>query len=917
MSMYHTGAPPRTPARSLAGTPSPHSAPSRARCARLGRFVIATALVAGALVRPHVAVAQSVPQPGRLHITVVDQTRAVLPNAKVTIAGEDEATRAAQLQPAVASTVGVATFDRLTLGRYTVVAEFPGFQAATVRDVRVRSGDNRRTVTLQLQKIETELTVGRDKQSASLDPRGDAFSTVLTREQIAALPDDPDEMEQVLKAMAPPGATIRVDGFTGGKLPPKSQIRSIRLPRLDAFAAQNHGGLTGALFIDIMTQPGAGPLRGNIDFSFLDDAFNARNALTPRKGDEQLRQFGTSLSGTIRPNKTSFSLSAGGASQYFSSNLFAVLPGGATRAEALRQPQSRTNVNARLDHALNRDHALKVVFDRTGAELRDLGIGDYNLPEHAYTSDTATNMLRLSENGALGRRFFTESRVQLRWSDSESRSLIEAPTIRVNDAFTSGGAQQRGGRHDMTFELASDLDYVRGNHSWRTGVLLEGGRYRSDDISNYLGTYTFASLADYEAGRPSTYTRRIGDPNVTYAHVQAGAYVQDDWRVRRSVLLSAGVRYEGQSHAGGGANLSPRLNVAWSPRKDGSLTFRGSYGYFYDWIAGDIYKQTVLVDGYRQRELNIRNPAFPDPGLDGLTPPTNRYLWSDALALPTANRLSAGVDRVLTPNMRMNVSYNTGWGRHILRGRNLNAPIAGVRPDASFANVVQLASDARTRQQSLNIGWNVSMLNRRRTFMFVNYTLAKNESNSSGPFSLPAAGDDLSAEWGPTAADARHRIGASFNTQPIANLTVALNAGYRSATPYNVTTGRDDNGDGVFNDRPAGTPRNSARGGAQIDLGGRVSYAWGFGERPQTGGGLGGPGQVVIVGGGGAGPMTPAFGGGAADKRYRLEFYVSAQNLLNRTNYANYSGVMTSPLFGQPTSAGQARRAQAGIRFGF
>ena len=79
-----------------------------------------------------------------------------------------------------------------------------------------------------------------------MDPRGSAFSTVLTREQIEALPDDPDEMERVLKAMAPPGATIRVDGFTGGKLPPKSQIRSIRLPRMDMFAAQNHGGMSGA-----------------------------------------------------------------------------------------------------------------------------------------------------------------------------------------------------------------------------------------------------------------------------------------------------------------------------------------------------------------------------------------------------------------------------------------------------------------------------------------------------------------------------------------------------------------------------------------------------------------------------------------------------------------------------------------------
>ena len=52
---------------------------------------------------------------------------------------------------------------------------------------------------------------------------------------------------------------MRMDGFTGGKLPPKSQIRSIRLPRMDQMAAQNHGGMNGMMHIDVMTQPGQRP----------------------------------------------------------------------------------------------------------------------------------------------------------------------------------------------------------------------------------------------------------------------------------------------------------------------------------------------------------------------------------------------------------------------------------------------------------------------------------------------------------------------------------------------------------------------------------------------------------------------------------------------------------------------------------
>jgi hypothetical protein len=118
----------------------------------------------------------------------------------------------------------------------------------------------------------------------------------------------------------------------------------------------------------------------------------------------------------------------------------------------------------------------------------------------------------------------------------------------------------------------------------------------------------------------------------------------------------------------------------------------------------------------------------------------------------------------------------------------------------------------------------------------------------------------------------------------------------------------------VFNDRPLGTTRNSARGAAQVDLGGRLSYAWGFGT-PRQAGGPGGTTVMISTGGGGG--LSQGFGGGAEDKRYRLEVYISGQNLLNRVNFTAYSFVMTSPFFGQPVAAAQPRKLQVGVRFGF
>ena len=83
---------------------------------------------------------------------------------------------------------------------------------------------------------------------------------MLTRAQIEALPDDPDEMERILKDMAGPGAIMRVNGFRGGKMPPKDQIAQIRFRR-NMFAADAHE--PGLVTVDILTKPGVNAWRGS------------------------------------------------------------------------------------------------------------------------------------------------------------------------------------------------------------------------------------------------------------------------------------------------------------------------------------------------------------------------------------------------------------------------------------------------------------------------------------------------------------------------------------------------------------------------------------------------------------------------------------------------------------------------------
>jgi hypothetical protein len=589
----------------------------------------------------------------------------------------------------------------------------------------------------------------------------------------------------------------------------------------------------------------------------------------------------------------------------------------------VRRPSDRVNFNGRIDHALTKAHTLRLTFQRNVDEQKNLGVGGFDLTERGYGRNTDDRMLRMAESGSVSKNVFAESRMQLRWQSNSADSAYELPTVSVLDAFTAGGAQQAGGRRSTEVEWATNVDWAKGKHAVRAGMLVEGGSYRTDSRSNYLGTFTFASLADFEAGQPTTFSRRAGDPRVEYSMWQGGVFVQDDWRVRKNLTLSGGLREELQTHLDDHSNLAPRIGFTWSPFKSGKTTIRGGAGIFYDWLDAGTFEQTLRVDGNHQRDMVIRNPGYPNPfGGDSsqeILPPS-KYALASSLVQPLRKMVNIGFSQQLTPTLNANISAGHSAGTDRFRGRNVNAPRAdGARPDPTLGNVTEVESTARMGGSSFNAGLNLNIPNR-RTLLFANYSWLRQENDADGPFSLPADSYTLAGEWGPAAGIPHHIFSGIINTTVRKNIRLGLTATARTGTPYNITTGHDDNGDTVFNDRPAGISRNTATTKGMWDVGGRVSYAFGFGTR-QAGGGMGGGPTVVIqrVGAvGGAGDMLNAIGGGGAeDKRVRFELYVSTQNLLNHVNPIGYSGVMTSPFFGEPTAAMPARRIDVGMRVGF
>ena len=841
-----------------------------------------------------------------LEVVVRDPSGALVSKAQVLLLAAGK-----QISSTQTNQKGEARFNKIVSGRYQLQVEAPGFKRQDLEAVELVPGSNRLEVALEINAIKADVDVAEDAAVRNTNPNGNAFSNVLTAEQIAQLPDDPDEFENAINQLAGPGAQIRVNGFRGGKLPPKSQIREIRF-RLNPYAAENHDAGFG--LVDITTKPGVNSWHGSFNFGFRDESMNGRQAFATFRGPEQQRRFGLSLDGPLWKNRTSLFVNADGSLFFDARTIVAKLPSGDFSDLAYR-PSRRLNLDARIEHAVNKTHTARFQFQRNAVLQNNLGVGDFDLAPRGFSQDQTEYIARAADSGVFGKKFFNEVRLQTRWTDTKARSVSVGRTILVPGSFNDGSAQRFGGRDQFDFELADNVDYALEKHGIRFGVQFEGGHYRSNDSANAFGTFQFASLADYQAGKPTQFTQRIGDPSVSYSQYQAGWYIQDDYRLKKNLTISYGLRQELQTNGPGKFNLAPRFGFVWSPFKKGNVTIRGGSGIFYDWLGSQTYEQTLRVNGERQRDLIVSNPGFPNPFIGGVQtiPPASRIQLDPELQQPYIIQSSIGLETTALKLVRLTTNYQYQRGVHMLHGINLNSPIPGIgRPDPTVGNITNIESSAYTSVHRLMIGVGPAQFVN-GFFWNVNYLFMRNTNEADSPFSLPSNNFDLRADRGPSAADFHHLVSAFVNKRIKKGFGVSAIVQATSALPYNITTGIDNNKDTVINDRPIGFGRNSERGAPRWEIGSRFSWAKDFGPEQQP---TGGPQVRMVRVGGGEGAAPPSIGMGGT-KKYRIEFYAQVFNLLNHTNLGVFNGVQLSPYFGHATSAQPPRRMEVGMRMNF
>lgn len=814
-------------------------------------------------------------------VTVVDQSGAVVAGVRAALSVIDASAQTPR-SVGVTDAAGRARFEGLDVGRYEIALEMPGFAPRTVAVTITHERQTvRLTAPLELAGFVEVVRVEADPRLARSDARGTAFKRVLTSDDLAALPDDPDELALAIRAMAGPGAVVRVDGFTGGRLPPKSAISSIRFSYSD-FSAEYHEYTLGR--VDIETKPGLDQFQGSALFTYRPTGLSARDATALQKTPVDVWGGEAALQGPIVKGRMSFMAVLTLNRERTAKLVDALTPTGPSRA-ALTARANGHMLWATVSLRAGQSQVVRVRYREFGVEAEQMNVGGLVLPEHAASSRRIERELLGIWKGALWPSTFNQTRVSIVNEGSSAHALTPGPTVLVPGAFTGGGADRGGGQRSWRARLADDLDVQMGRHALRFGLEGDATHLRSDAWESRAGTFVYATLDDYLAQRPLLVTWRFGDPGLSLETWRATGYVQDDIMISRSLTASAGLRFEKQSGISGLPVACPRASVTWAPFDNTAV--RAGYGRYREWIGDDILETTVALDGQRQHEFVAHSPDEIASLLGGRLGEVlpDRYQIAPTVTLPRFDRYVLSVDQKLGSPTTVAVSLVAIRGRSILRGANVNgADGTGNRPDPRFARIIEAQSVGSLTDSQLRVEVR-HRLARPNLGLWMHYALGRVLDDSDGPFAVPADPNRPDLERGAAATDVRHQIGIGGVVVAGPHLFAFVDVSARTGTPYSITTGLDDNADGFVTDRPAGVSRNSARATGMLTSALSVKWRQALARKaPST------KGEAKA----GSGPV--------------LEIGLDIRNALNTVTRIGYVGVSSSPLFKQATGALSARR---------
>jgi Carboxypeptidase regulatory-like domain len=799
---------------------------------------------------------------------VTDQSGAVVARIPVTLSAPGGVVREAITD----ESEGRYVFRDLPAGTYALQVHVKGFAEIEMPNVVIVRGQPQ-VVNLQLDVVmeQQEVTVKEDEApSVSLSSANNASAVTLQGADLEALSDDPTDLQADLQALAgpsagPSGGAMFVNGFSGGNLPAKESIREIRInqnPFSPEYDTLGYGR------IEIFTKPGTEKYHGTMDYNFGKDFWNSRNPYSTQKAPFMINELEGNLGGPLG-KRASFAVE-------YQRNMVdnGSITNGVTldpqtlTAEAfntvLITPQRFTRINPRVDYQLNPNNTLVVAYDFTHSDIRDGGIGGFNLISQGYHVAYTDQTVQATETAVLGRNI-NETRFQYYRTASQMTPNSLDPETQVLGSFIGGGSQNGLSLNtENDFELQNYTSLVRNKHTVRFGVRLRGQMDSSVTRQNFNGTFTFAgglapeldsnnqpvldgsgnpvltSIKSIERYRRTLLFQQMGDspaqiralgggatqfsidtgiPNLSAHEVDAGVFAGDEWQVRSNVTLDLGLRYETQSYTHDWRDFAPRVAISWAPgggagKSRAKTVLRAGFGIFYTRFPLSDIVTAERYNGIVQQQFVVANPDFfpaipSTASLEALGYQSSEAV-SSRLRAPYVMQSALTLERQLSASTAFAVTYTNSRGMHLYRSEDINTPLPGtynpnVPGSGTFplghAGPVFLMESSGIYNQNQIVA-NINTRLKQGVSLFGFYVLNRAMSNTDGIDTVPANPYNFAGEYGPAATDVRHRVTFGGSISMKWSLRISPFVIVQSGAPFDVTAGSDLYGTTLFNGRP-------------------------------------------------------------------------------------------------------------------
>ena len=811
---------------------------------------------------------------------------------------------------------GVFEFTKVPPGNYALHVIIPGFEPVEKPVVVGSEPLARIRVKLKIAQVSEKVTVSGQSVVVAEENRSQARFDEHMVMNMPVRDADPLVVPSLFlnpAVVGSSGPTLIVDGVETSSLDlPTSSVKSVTV---DQNPYSPEFGRPGKGRLEITTRKGVhSRYRGNVLAMFRNSALDARNALAVERPVQQRGIGEVELDGPLTGSGLTTFFVAG---RYHLFNNSAVVdattpPGlvvnnittpGGSLIENVAVPERTTSLFGRVDSHFRPTHTLSLFYKYKDSKLDNQGVGGLDLPDRGTNFFEHENEFRAVETATPSANFQNQARFTYKQDRQSTTSVSNDPAVIVLGAFNSGGAQTD--RH-LTETMADAQDVASlfyGRHNLRFGTGVKLRYFSAEDRSNFGGTFTFSSLADFQSTpspQPSQFNMNFGNPSVDFQDHQVFAFLQDQLRLLPNLSVMAGLRYEFQPAVSHYQNLAPRLAVAYSPggtnRILSNTVFRGGFGIFYDRQPYLMQQDGLLYDGSAIRGIvlscPLSCPSYPNAFLPGNPPAavaTPSIRTTDPnIRFPYLMQGSLAIERKLWRGQNyLTLELSTVRGLDLYRSRNINAPLPGTisPPNPNFVNIDQFEASGSSRSNSLSIAYkgDVHKLN-----IMLQYVLSRTLDDvndvKNGFLYTPANNYNPHGDWGRSDLDRRHRFNAVFLYPLRFGFHVSGIVNVWSGLPYNITTGKDDNYDTVFNDRPLGLWRNAGRAAGYTDVDLRLTKRW----------------RVTH-----------------SEHAHFVEAAVDVFNIFNHTNFGSYNGVLSSPTFGQPYTANSARQLQVSVRYHF